>query len=95
MGKNYQVRKAAGRYWLLDMGQKGLDYKKPVPLNETGATIWELLQKSDSIERAVEEFAKGYGVEKEAVLEDVMQFLEQLRQQGISIDGRIIDRRQQ
>lgn len=95
MGERYQVRKAAGGYWLLDMWQEGLDYKNPVPLNETGAAIWGLLCQGKMPEQAAAEIAAEYGIEKEEVLSDVRQFLEQLKQQGISIDGCIIDRRRQ
>ena len=39
--RHYQLRHAAGRYWLLDMQQEGLDYRKPVVLNECAAFIWK------------------------------------------------------
>ena len=35
----YQLRYAAGIYWLLDMSQPGYPYRKPLPLNEMGAAI--------------------------------------------------------
>ena len=41
----YQIRHAAGIYWLLDMEQQGYPYEKPLPLNEMGAQIWEMMQK--------------------------------------------------
>ena len=36
MKERYQLRQAAGAYWLLDMEQ-GEQYKKPFMLNECGA----------------------------------------------------------
>ena len=37
--RRYQLRHAAGRYWLLDMQQEGLVYHKPIELNECAAFI--------------------------------------------------------
>ena len=43
--RRYQIRHAAGQYWLLDMHQEVEDYKAPIVMNETGALIlqsfWE------------------------------------------------------
>ena len=41
--ERYQIRQAAGMYWLLDMEQSGIPYRQPVLLNETGAAFWKLL----------------------------------------------------
>ena len=38
--ERYQIRQAAGMYWLLDMEQPGIPYRQPVLLNETGAAFW-------------------------------------------------------
>lgn len=41
MQKNkYQLRCAAGKYWLLDMEQDGEPYRPPLMLNESGAYIF-------------------------------------------------------
>lgn len=41
MQKNrYQLRCAAGKYWLLDMEQDGETYRPPLMLNESGAYIF-------------------------------------------------------
>lgn len=95
MFARYQMRKAAGGYWLLDMGQTGLVYKNPISLNETGAAIWELLEDGKSPEQIAESFAEEYGIAKEEALADVRQFMEQLEQQGICADGCISNWRQQ
>ena len=46
-----QLRKAAGIYWLLHMDQAGPAYKHPVPLNESGARIWQMLEQHRKPER--------------------------------------------
>ena len=47
----YQLRYAAGIYWLLDMSQPGYPYRKPLPLNEMGASIWRMMEKGWGQER--------------------------------------------
>ena len=39
--KNYQLRQAAGEYWLIRMDQQRFVYEKPIMLNEVGAMIWQ------------------------------------------------------
>lgn len=84
MDAKYQLRKAAGCYWLLDMTQSGLDYKRPVPLNESGARIWQLMADEGSkIEQAAQVMAQEYGIAASDALLDIRQFMEQLKKQGI------------
>ena len=80
---NYQLRKAAGLYWLLDLEQSGFDYKKPLPLNESGAKIWRLIQAGMPEEEMAAAFAADYGIGMEQAREDIGLFLQQLRKQGI------------
>lgn len=82
----YQIRKAAGQYWLLDMNQsgvKGLDY---ILLNESGAYIWELYYRLHSETDVAEELHKEFGISVEKALADVRQFLKQLVEQGVDIN---------
>lgn len=85
MGTMYQVRKAAGTYWLLNMEQDGLIFQKPVPLNESGAGIWQLLEEGKKPEQIAVIFAGEYGILAQEALEDIQQFIKQLEKQGISM----------
>lgn len=79
----YQMRCAAGIYWLLDMSQPGYPYKKPVPLNEQGARIWEMTSRGMDIGEISARLGEWYGVSSDEIGSDVREFYEQLRQQGI------------
>lgn len=74
----YQLRKAAGRYWLLDMEQPGSPYKPPVVINECGAFIWQCCEKGLSGESIAGLLSDEYGIPEEEALQDVLQFLNQL-----------------
>lgn len=74
----YQLRKAAGRYWFLDMEQPGSPYKPPVVINECGAFIWQCCEKGLSGESIAGLLSDEYGIPEEEALQDVLQFLNQL-----------------
>ena len=61
MKERYQLRHAAGAYWLLDMEQ-GEQYKKPFMLNECGAYIYRAYISGMSEDEIIQAFAKEYGL---------------------------------
>ena len=81
----YQIRYAAGIYWLLDMEQQGYPYEKPLPLNEMGAQIWEMMQKGLCLDEISKELGKEYEIPGEEIREDIRGFCGQLRERGIEV----------
>ncbi|MBO5337034.1 MAG: PqqD family protein [Lachnospiraceae bacterium] len=81
--QRYQLRHAAGMYWLLDMQQPGVPYKKPIAINEMGAQIWNLMQEDKENEAIAKTLSASYGVSPEMILEDVMSFQKQLADAGV------------
>lgn len=86
MLEKYQLRYAAGQYWLLDMEQTGVLYKRPMSMNVVGAEIWEMLKKGWSIEQMCAVFIKEYQVDEEEIREDIIQFQKQLTAYGVVIE---------
>ena len=82
MKERYQLRQAAGAYWLLDMEQ-GEQYKKPFMLNECDAYIYRAYISGMSEDEIMQAFAKEYGLSFSCAQSDVGQFMMELRQQGI------------
>lgn len=82
-GVRYQMRKAAGLYWLIDMEQSGSDWREPVAVNESGAFIWERYQCLRSEIAVAEELNRERGVPVQEALTDIRHFLQQLEEQGI------------
>lgn len=83
MREKYQLRQAAGCYWLLNMEQSGKDYIQPVVLNESGAEIWKRLQAGNTIAQIAEEFNRQFQIPLPEAVEDIRQFVCQLREQGM------------
>ncbi|MCH5342937.1 MAG: PqqD family protein [Acetatifactor sp.] len=79
----YQLRYAAGMYWLLDIEQEGVPYKRPLSMNEVGARIWEMTEKGFTREQIVESLCGEYQAERELVESDVERFLAQLAEYGV------------
>lgn len=77
----YQLRKAAGKYWLIDMGQEGLPYKPPAVINGAGAFIWQNLASGLSIEETALKLSSMYDIPAGEAKQDIMQFLVQLKDQ--------------
>ena len=61
----YQLRRAAGVYWLLDMEQDGLSCERPIMLNECGAFLWQRFRDGKTKEAAVQELCAEYEIPPE------------------------------
>jgi hypothetical protein len=82
--QNYQLRHAAGKYWLLTMNQQGFDYHRPLALNESGAFLWELLAEGLGRREAAGRLAQEYGLTENEALQDVDAFIRQLEENTAS-----------
>lgn len=87
MEKRYQLRQAAGLYWLIDTWQNGLEYQRPVVMNDSGARIWEGLQKGQDYQEIAKDLSSENGIASAEIETDIMEFVERLKEQGILIKG--------
>ncbi len=83
---DYSLRQAAGKYWLLDMTQKGIPYKRPMTLNEVGAKIWKLMEQELTEGEIAGELAMEYEIDEKQLQDDVEQFINQLKAYGVRIE---------
>lgn len=79
----YQLRCAAGSYYLLNMGQRGIPYERPIVINSVAAEMWMELVQGKTTEQIAEYLGKKYEVETEEIKTDVLRFCEQLKEQGV------------
>lgn len=80
---NYQLREAAGSWWLLDMAQSGEEFVSPLQLNETGAMLVRGLYEGLGEEELAGRLAEAYGLSAKDLREDVAAFAAQLAENGI------------
>ncbi len=81
----YQIRHAAGLYWLLDMYQEGVPYKAPLAMNEMGASIWEMMAGGMGTDEIIDTLAARYQENRETIAHDVEQFRSRLEAYGIAV----------
>lgn len=79
----YQLRYAAGQYWLLDTWQEGVPYRRPLIMNEVGADIWRMMQQGCSGEQIVDVLSREYQIGTNVVEQDLERFQAQLTEFGI------------
>ena len=84
-GGRYQLRHAAGLYWLIDMVQPEKDYIRPVPLNDVGAKLWRMIDSGTSIEKISEQLSAEYEISTEQAQSDVHDFIEQLQAMHVDL----------
>ena len=87
--ERWQLRHAAGSYWLLDMKQGPGDRKSPLSLNQAGAEIWNLIQQGMKEEAVADEMCCRYQIDRESAMDDVRGFLAGLEAQGIIIEVQV------
>lgn len=80
--RKFQLRHAAGLYWLLDMEQDEKSYKNPLPMNEMGAEIFKLMQEGKNNLQIAEILVGRYSSKPEDVLRDIVGFEMQLKKFG-------------
>lgn len=81
--KIYQLRQAAGAYWLIRMDQSRFAYERPIMLNEVGALIWQQYIQDRTEKEIAASLQQSYGIDAEEAYQDVQQFIGQLKEQGI------------
>lgn len=83
----YQLRYAAGLYWLINMNQPGNSYQSPVPMNEVGAQIWKMAEKGTPQDQICRQLCEEYDISLEQAQSDVNTFFEELQRQNIDWRG--------
>jgi len=83
---DYQLRSAAGTFFLLSMNQKGLPYEKPLQLNRIAAELWILFLEGNKAEQVVNAMVQKYGVSEAEIREDMQLFCRQMNELGITIE---------
>ena len=81
---DYQLREAAGCYWLIDMSQSGRTWQQPLRLNETGAFLLQGVYEGKTREKLAAALAAHYEMDAEELQEDVDAFLAQLKAHQIT-----------
>lgn len=77
--EGFIVKEVAGDYVLVPLGENMMDFREMMSLNETGAFLWEQLEKDTTEEALLDAMTSEYEVERALAQEDLTAFLDTLR----------------
>lgn len=77
---DYLLRKVADSYVVVPVGKATVDFNGMINLNETGAFLWQQLQKGADEETLLRAMLSEYDVDEETAAEGIDSFLNKLRE---------------
>ncbi len=82
----FVLRHAAGMWNLLDLSHPEFPYKEPLRLNESGAIIWQEIERGMNLDAISQELVKEYGISQKEADSDLRDFCEKLKAFGVPLD---------
>ncbi len=76
--EGFILREVAGSYLVVAVGKAVKEFNGVVNLNETGAFLWKLLEKSSTEEEMVNALLEEYDVDRATAEADVKSFVDKL-----------------
>ncbi len=77
--KDFILRKVADSYVVVPVNKMTLDFNGIINLNETGAFLFELLQKGAEREDLIEKMLEEYDVDRDKAEADIDIFIQKVR----------------
>lgn len=81
--KGFVLKKTAGRYVAVSMGDDYNGFMGMVTLSGTAPFYWELLKSEQTLDFLAESVTKEYDVTKEEAIKDLKPFIKKLLDAGI------------
>ena len=80
---DFILRKVADSYVVVPVGKLTLDFNGIINLNETGAVLFELLQKGAEREDLIEKMLEEYEVSPEKAASDIDIFIQKVKEADV------------
>ena len=80
--EGFVLRQVADTWVVMPLGQQSLDFDGMLTLNDTGALLWQTLEKGGDREAMADALTGEYDVSRDAALNDVDAFLVKLQETG-------------
>ena len=81
--ENFILRKVADSYIVVPVGSMTLNFNGIITLNETGAFLFELMQKGTEREELIAGLLREYEVTPEKAAVDVDKFIEKAKEANV------------
>ncbi|WP_026073658.1 PqqD family protein [Acetivibrio cellulolyticus] len=83
ISKEFALREIAGNYIVIPFGEKTVNFKSMITLNETGAFLWKQLEEEKTFNELQDAMLEEYDVDSETANLDIGKFVEKLKSAGI------------
>ena len=83
VSKNLILREIAGEYILVPVGKAALNIHGMINLSESAYLLWNKMQTDCTLDDLVCCLLKEYDIDENTARNDVLAFIEQMRQVGI------------
>ncbi len=80
--EEFVLRQVADTWVVMPLGQTSVDFNGMLTLNQSGALLWQALEKGGDREALADALTAQYEVDREEALADVDAFLAKLQQTG-------------
>lgn len=81
--KDFILKKIAGSYIVVPVRQEAVDFSGIIKLSESGAFLWEILEKGAEKEELVAKLLDEYLVDEATAQTDVDRFIDRLKEAGL------------
>lgn len=81
--EDFLLREVAGCYVVVPVGKATVDFNGMLNLNDTGAFLWEHLQKDTTKEELLKSMMETYEVTEELASKDIDNFIKKLEDAGV------------
>lgn len=77
---NFVLKKIAGSYVVVPVRTKAVDFSGIIKLSESGAFLWQLLEKGADREELIAKMLDEYAVDEATAAADIDRFVAKLRE---------------
>lgn len=82
LSEEFALRQVADVWVVLPLGETSINFNGMLKLNESGVLLWKELEKNGSRESLADILTQTYAVDRIQALNDVNEFLDELRKLG-------------
>lgn len=86
VSKNFILKKVCDEAMIIPLVDGGMDMSKVFNINEIGVIIYEGLENNKTIEQIKNDIISEYDIDEKTVLNDINDFIAELKQKGIYND---------
>lgn len=81
--KGYLVREIAGCNIVVPVGERVIDFKGIMTLNDTGSFVWKCLSEDVSYDRLISLILDEYEIDEATARADLDEFINKARESGV------------